>query len=138
MIFQHHQPRLTQYLHLQIYETLVPSHARLIPFVNNPSESSTPNIDPIKPASIQVRGGSTWEMEEHRTILWLNSIQGKILVKQDDLSNVEYELTLKVDNIVKKVSLGTAQCIVVDNGLHDPYLLLVQSSRCLNWLLVSH
>ena len=64
---------------------------------------------------------------------------GKNLVKQDDLSNVEYELTLKVDNIVKKVSLGTAQCIVVDNGLHDPIYYSVpwvqqKFTRCLNWL----
>lgn len=107
------------------YETLVPSQQDSIPFVNNPSESSTPNIDPIKPASIQVRGGSTWEMEGTSYDTMVEQHSGKkILVKQDDLSNVEYELTLKVDNIVKKVSLGTAQCIVVDNGLHDPYLLL--------------
>ena len=106
-------------------ETAIPGQQNSILVVNRSTEQSPVKIDPFEPASLRVSGGSTWEMEgtSYDTMIELNT--GKtMLVKQDDLSKVEYEFTLNIDNMVKKVTLSTAQCIIVDNGLHDPYLLL--------------
>lgn len=90
-----------------------------------PPDLRSPNIAHIEPTKIAVQGGRVWEMEgtTYETLIEPNTGEKK-LVAQEDLTSSEYVLTLELDGVIKKATLNTSECIVVDNGIHSPYLLL--------------
>lgn len=90
-----------------------------------PPDLRSPNIAHIEPTKIAVHGGRVWEMEgtTYETLIEPNTGEKK-LVAQEDLTSSEYILTLELDGVIKKATLNTSECIVVDNGIHNPYLLL--------------
>lgn len=90
-----------------------------------PPDLRSPNVAHIEPTKIAVQGGRVWEMEgtTYETLIEPNTGEKK-LVAQEDLTSSEYVLTLELDGVIKKATLNTSECIVVDNGIHSPYLLL--------------
>lgn len=90
------------------------------------------NISPIESTKIIVEGGEEWNLagETFEVIQSLgnsdNQHRGKLLVNQSNISSFDYEFSLQVpgENTEKKVLLNTSQCIVVDNGTYQPYVLL--------------
>ncbi|EMG49253.1 hypothetical protein G210_0042, partial [Candida maltosa Xu316] len=90
--------------------------------------ATTPPIAAIEPTKIVVQDGGTWEIQgtTYETLVEKNAEKEPKtkIVTQDDLCGSEYVFKLEIDGVLKEVALDTSQCIVVDNGNHDPYILL--------------
>ncbi|EGW33737.1 uncharacterized protein SPAPADRAFT_134773, partial [Spathaspora passalidarum NRRL Y-27907] len=81
-------------------------------------------VDPIEPTKLITKDQSVWELEGESFEVISSPNIGKRLVNQSSIANTEFEVTLKVDDTIKSVTLNTSQCFIVDNDLHQPYLLV--------------
>ena len=99
------------------------------------NEDNSHNISPIEPTRIILEGGVEWNLTgETFEVIQQNvrdqdmqhQTRRRVLVNQTNLASVDYEFALQVpgENFQRKVILNTSQCIIVDNGSHQPYVLL--------------
>lgn len=99
------------------------------------NEDNSHNISPIEPTRIILEGGVEWNLtgetfeviqQNARDQNVQNQPRRRVLVNQTNLASVDYEFALQVpgENAERKVILNTSQCIIVDNGSHQPYVLL--------------
>lgn len=100
------------------------------------SSSKSVVSHPFVPTKIITDGGKEWTLtgDTYNSIVLENldrqdGIEDKLLVNQSKLSTVDYDFSFKLDNEGETyhVVLDTSQCIIVDPGTHQPYVLLNQS-----------
>lgn len=88
--------------------------------------NTTREADDVK---IVVKDGTTWTLtgDTYETITAdKTNPNGKVLmVNQEDTLLVYYEINFEG----KKVKLSTSQCMIVDNGYHEPYVLINPSGK---------
>ncbi|ODV79608.1 uncharacterized protein CANTADRAFT_33357, partial [Suhomyces tanzawaensis NRRL Y-17324] len=103
------------------------------PAQQNGSVQPEQPILPIDPTRIVFENGVEWNLAGEtyerirpnpNTLTTTERNQQELLVDQSDISSLDYEFSLKIEDQVKLVSLNTSQCIIVDKGDHTPYLLL--------------
>ncbi|CUM50081.1 uncharacterized protein AC631_00201 [Debaryomyces fabryi] len=105
-------------------------------------ENNSHNIAPIEPTRIILEGGVEWNLtgetfeviqENARDQTHLDQTRRRVLVNQTNLASRDYEFALQVpgESVERKVILNTSQCIIVDNGTHQPYVLLNPSGASL-------
>lgn len=110
-----------------------------VPAVNsdttiNADANSHDNMTQFEPTRIMMENGVEWRLagetyemiEMNPSSIPPNVASRQLLVNQSDLSSVQYEFSLRYpgQSVPVRVSLNSSQCIVVDNGLHQPYVLL--------------
>ncbi|EMG49259.1 hypothetical protein G210_0048, partial [Candida maltosa Xu316] len=99
-----------------------------VPTAPSTTTATTPPIAAIEPTKIVVQDRGTWEIQgtTYETLVEKDAEKEPKtkIVTQDDLCGSEYVFKLEIDGVLKEVALNTSQCIVVDNGNHDPYILL--------------
>ena len=95
-------------------------------------QNSNNNIREYEPAKIILDNGAEWSLtgETYEMIQADSpSIPNTLLVNQTDISSLlfEFSLTLPGKTEPTNILLNSSQCIVVDNGKHNPYILLNSS-----------
>jgi len=106
------------------------------------NEDNSENIAPIEPTRIILEGGVEWNLTgETFEVIQQNvrdqndvaQTQRRLLVNQTNLASRDYEFSLQVpgEDVERKVILNTSQCIIVDSGTHQPYVLLNPSGASL-------
>ncbi|RLV90531.1 hypothetical protein JA1_004488 [Spathaspora sp. JA1] len=87
-------------------------------------ERASHKVDPIEPIKLITKDQNVWKLDGESFEVISSPGIGRRITEQSSISNKEFEITLKVDDNVKTVTLNTSQCIIVDNDLHQPYLLV--------------
>lgn len=100
-----------------------------LPIINQETESAQsenhiePNVAVIEPMKIVAGDDCVWQLtgDTHESIS--DGHGTNKLVNQDGISQKIFEIT-STTNGNEKVALNTSQCIIVDNEIHQPYMLL--------------
>lgn len=104
--------------------------------LNTSDSANSAASHPFVPTKIVTDGGKEWTLtgDTYNSIVLNKSErpdgkEEKLLVNQSRLSTVDYDFSFKLDNKGETfhVVLDTSQCIIVDPGTHQPYVLLNQS-----------
>lgn len=101
-------------------------------FVPTPTRTVNESFEPSQLLKIVVSNGVEWTPTGKTFETIESNIDGeKLLVNQSDLVNLEYVFSALLEGEEKEttISLNTSQCMIVDNGFHDPYVLINPSGK---------
>ncbi|CUM63507.1 uncharacterized protein PRCAT00001083001 [Priceomyces carsonii] len=93
------------------------------------NRQSPRKFSPYEPTRIVLADGNEWNLtgESFDRIHSTGGNSKDLLVSQHDISPIIYDIKLNLENETQSASLSSSQCFIVDNSMHQPYLLLSPS-----------
>ncbi|CAK7905132.1 hypothetical protein CAAN3_07S06700 [[Candida] anglica] len=85
----------------------------------------TPEVEYYQPLQVKLENGQFFDIHGETYESLVEEDGGNVtMINQADLSSTDYVFGIRNKDREVSVTLGSSQCIVVDNGQHEPYVLL--------------